>query len=467
MVPVGNLKVMAGAAVSALVAVGCALQAPRPAPLEMPAAYENRAPDEQSDWPSKDWYHGFASRELDGLVARATRDNLDVAAARARLTQADARSRQAGAALLPSVDAGGNGNFLAGHSDNGNAHEVDWSALLSASYEVDFWGKNHAAANAAKSLSAASRADRDTVVLTTLAAVADGYFRILSLRERVGLARSNLDAARGLLGVVEARYAAGMSNPVELATQRTVLATAESTIPDLQQREEEARSALALLVGRPPEQFQVDGAPLESLAEPRIAAGLPADLLTRRPDVYMAEANLRAADADLVVARAALLPSFTLTAAGGIQNPAMQAAVITLSGAGPTLNLGAGLVQPIFDGGKLRAMRAEAKAKDEELLAAYRGSVLAALVDVENALSAIRHLDAMREFQNESVRQSERAFEGAELRYREGAGDFLTVLEAQRIVYAARDQYSQYKLARLEALVGLCKALGGGWQLQE
>jgi outer membrane protein, multidrug efflux system len=180
----------------------------------------------------------------------------------------------------------------------------------------------------------------------------------------------------------------------------------------------------------------------------------------------VAEANLRAADANLVAARAALLPSLSLTAAGGIQNPAMQAAVITLSGPGPTLNLGAGLMQTIFDGGRLRALRAEAQAKDEELVAAYRGAILAALVDVENSLSAIHHLDAMREFENESLTQSERAFDGAQLRYRQGSGDFLTLLQAQQLMYAARDQYSQYRLARLQALVGLCKALGGGWQIE-
>jgi outer membrane protein TolC len=112
-------------------------------------------------------------------------------------------------------------------------------------------------------------------------------------------------------------------------------------------------------------------------------------------------------------------------------------------------------------------VRDEARAKDDELLASYRKAILAALVDVENALAAIRNLDAAREFQNESLAQSQQAFDGAQLRYRQGAGDFLGVLEAQRTLYAARDQFSQYKLARLQALVGLCKALGGGWELQE
>jgi len=191
---------------------------------------------------------------------------------------------------------------------------------------------------------------------------------------------------------------------------------------------------------------------------------LPAQLLTRRPDVYMAEANMRAANADLVVARAALFPSLTLTASGGVQNPALNAAVITLAGVGPTLNLGASITQPIFDGGRLRAVRAETEAKDQELVLAYRAAILGALLDVENALSELRHLDEARGFQQQSLAQSERAFSGASLRYKEGAGDFLAVLDSQRALYLARDQFSRYRLARLQALVALCKALGGGWQ---
>jgi multidrug efflux system outer membrane protein len=459
---------LAKACAAALLAcTSCALQAPKPAAPEVPVAFDNGTPAGPAAWPGKDWYHGFASPELDALITQATSANLDLAGARARLTQANARARQAGAVILPSVDALGNGNFLAGHSANGSAHELDWSALLSASYEVDFWGKNRATANAARLLDTAARADRDTLALTTLAGVADGYFELLSIRDRLKLAQSNLDTARGLLEVVQVRFNAGASDPVTLATQRSVLASAQLGLPELRQREAEALTALALLVGRQPEGFQVAEAALDSLAEPRIAAGLPVELLTRRPDVYSAEANLRAADADLVAARAAMLPTLTLTAAGGIQNPAMNAAVISLAGTGPGLSLGAGLTQSIFDHGRLRAVRDESRAKDDELLASYRKAILSALVDVENALAAIHNLDAAREFQAESLAQSQQAFDGAQLRYRQGAGDFLAVLEAQRTLYAVRDQYTQYKLARLQALVGLCKALGGGWKLQQ
>lgn len=463
----GGITMATAFAVSLLACASCALQAPKPGVPAVPEAFQNGTPDAPTAWPSEDWYRGFRSPVLDALITEAARSNLDLEAARARLAQADARARQAGAAILPTVDGLGNGNFLAGHSAAGSAHELDWSAVLSASYEVDFWGKNRAAANSARFLGAAARAERDTIALTTLAGVANGYFELLSLRQRLQIAQANLGVASGLLEAIQTRFAAGLSDPVTLATQRNVLASAQLVITDLRQREQEALTALAMLVGQPPEGFHVDTEPLDSLAEPQVTPGLPAELLTRRPDVYMAEANLRAADADLVAARAALLPTLTLTAAGGVQNPAMNAAVIVLSGTGPGLNFGAGLTQSIFDGGRLRAVRDESHAKQQELVASYRKAILASLVDVENALAAIHNLDSAREFENETLRQSQQAFDGAQLRYRQGAGDFLTVFEAQRNLYAARDQYSQYKLARLQALIALGKALGGGWKLQE
>jgi NodT family efflux transporter outer membrane factor (OMF) lipoprotein len=447
-----------------LFAAGCALHEVEQAPPALPSAFAAQRAGSDASWPGKDWYAGFGSSELNALIEQAGSDNLDLSMARARVVQADARARQAGAAILPSVDAGGNGNYLAGHSVNGSAHETDWAVLLSASYEVDFWGKNRAAVRSASRLAEASRADRDTVALTTQAAVADGYFQVLSLRERLVIANSNLEAAQKLLDIIQARFDVGLSNPVELASQKAALATAGLAIPELRRQEAEALAALALLLGRAPEQFSVQSRNLNSLLEPQIGSGLPSELLARRPDIFMAEANLKAANADLLAARAALFPSLNLTASGGVQNPALNAAVISLSGVGPTLNLGASLTQSIFDHGRLQALRAEAQAKDDELMAGYKAAILSALGDVENALTALDRLGDARALQEESVSQSERAFDGATLRYKAGSGDFLTVLEAQRTLYAARDQFSQYRFARFQALVALYKALGGGWQ---
>ena len=431
-------------------------------PREVPAAFQYGTAREGS-WPAQDWYRGFGSEELNGFVDLAVSNNGDLAAARERVLQADARARQAGAAILPSVDANANANYLSGHSQQGSGHELDWLAMLSASYEVDFWGKNRAGARAAAFEAAASRAERDTVALTMLGGVADEYFQVLALRERIAIAQSNRDNAQKVLAIVQARFDAGVANPVDLAAQKAALYSAQIALSDLQQSEVEARAALAVLLGRMPENFQVEGRSLDPLTEPTVAAGLPSELLTRRPDVVVAEANLRAASANLTAARAAMLPSLALTAGAGVQNPALPATVLTIAGAGPSLALTANLTQPIFNHGKLRAQRDETAARERELLVAYRSAVLAALVDVEKALSALQHLNAERDFESGNLAESERAFEGAQLRYQKGSGDFRTLLEAQRTLYSARDQFTQYRLARLEGLIALCKALGGGW----
>jgi NodT family efflux transporter outer membrane factor (OMF) lipoprotein len=451
------------AVLSAAFACGCATEsAPQP-PAVTPAVFEHATRAQQAAWPAQDWYRGFGSDELDDFVDQAVRDNTDLTGARERVAQADARARQAGAAILPKVSLDGNATYLSGHSQQGSGHELDWFAMLSASYEVDFWGKNRAAANAARLEAGASRAERDTVALTLLGGVADEYFQVLALRERLTIARSNRDAARKILEAVQARFDAGVASPTELASQKAAWYTAQIAISDLEQLEMEARAALALLLGRAPEEFEVRAANLDSLREPLVAAGLPSELLTRRPDVVVAEAKLRAAHANLTAARAAMFPNLTLTAAAGVQNPALPATVLTIPGVGPSYSAIASLTQPIFDHGRLAAQRDEALARQQELLAGYRTAIIASLVDVEKALAAVQHLNAVREFQQGSVAESERAFEGAQLRYQRGSGDFLTLLESQRTLYAARDQFAQYRLARLQALVALCKALGGGW----
>src|SRR5215468_1383046 len=451
------------AALSAAFVCACATEsAPQP-PAVTPAAFEHHAAGAGAAWPAQDWYRGFGSDELNALVDEAVRDNTDLTGARERVAQADARARQAGAAILPKVSLDANATYLSGHSKQGSGHELDWFAMLSASYEVDFWGKNRATTNAARLQAGASRAERDAVALTLLGGVAGQYFQVLALRERLAIARSNRDAAQKILDAVQARYQAGVASPTELASQKAALYAAQILISDLEQLEMEARATLALLLGRPPENLEVRGRSLDSLREPVVAAGLPSELLTRRPDVVMAEANLRAAHANLAAARAAMFPSLTLTAAAGVQNPALPAIVLTIPGAGPSYSAIAALTQPIFDHGRLAAQRDEALAREQELLATYRAAIIASLVDVEKALSAIQHLDAVREFQRGSVAESERAFQGAQLRYQRGSGDFLTLLESQRTLYAARDQLAHYRLARLQALVTLCKALGGGW----
>ncbi|MGC4027903.1 MAG: efflux transporter outer membrane subunit [Steroidobacteraceae bacterium] len=446
---------------AALVCASCATAPAEPAAPRMPAAYEQALPD--GEWPRPDWYQGFGNAELAALIVRATSANLDLAAAQARVLQANARARLAGAALLPGIDANGTVTDTHGRAGSASLHETDWSALVSASYEIDFWGANRQASRSAKLLAAAGQAEQGVIRLTTVASVATTYFELLSARERLAVAQSNVDNARQVLRAVEARYGAGLSSPFELATQRAAQASAELAVEPLRQSELELRAALAVLVGETPEDFQVAGVNLDGLSEPVISAGLPSELLRRRPDLRAAEWSLQAAHADLQAARAAFFPRITLTSNGGVQNPAVQAAVNTLAGTGSAVVLGASVVQGIFDGGRRRATRDAAAAREQELLATYRGIVLGALRDVEVSLSSVARLQAQTDAQQQNLQQSSLAFQGAQMRYQAGYGDYLAMLEAQRTLCAARDQRSQFRLAQLKALVGVFKALGGGW----
>jgi len=412
---------------------------------------------------TSEWFRQFGSAELDGLIVTAAQNNWDLRAATARVRQADARARAAGAPLLPELSASANGVFYAGHAQEGSAHETDYSALLSASYEIDFWGKNRAGKMSAEALRDASEADKSVVALSTVTAVANTYFQVVALHERVELAKQTLSAATRLLEIIEARRTTQLANPVDVAQQRALVAGAEIQVKEIEQQELEQQAALSLLVGATSNSVAVTAHHLSDFTVPRVSPGLPTQLLTRRPDVFSAEANLRSAHADLLQARAAFFPSVTLTGNTGLQNPAVQAAVLTLPGVGPTVNVGAAVVQSIFDGGRLRAARDAALGKEEELLAQYQGAVLAAFWDVRTALSAIERLDRQENSQQQSLAESERALQGAQARYEAGSGDFLAVLDTQRTVLTAREQWTQYQLTRLQAAVGLCKALGGGW----
>ena len=432
-------------------------------PGDVPAAFEQASPNAPL-WPSQDWWQGFGDAQLTQLIGTAETNNLDLAQAAARLRQADARARQAGAALLPTVGLNGTLNSLYGQANGVSQSETDYSAALGASYELDFWGKNRDALDSAKAARTASAADRATVALTVTSSLADDYFQLLSLRDRIATAKANLKSEADILALVQRRASCcGYAANADLIQQRAEMAAQQAALPALEQQELEARNALAILLGRPPESFRVAGDSLGTLTAPAVTPGLPSALLTRRPDIATAEANLRAAHADLAAARVAFLPDLTLTANGGIAYPALAAAVDTLPGTGLAAGLGAALVQTIFDGGKNTAITDEARAHEEELLAAYRAAVIAAFSDVENALADIAHLTAQEAALTDEVAQSEKVLGAAQRKYQSGYSDFLTVTDAERSLYMARDQLSDIRRARLVASVALFKALGGGW----
>ncbi len=313
------------------------------------------------EWPGADWWSGFGSPELETLLHSAAAANPDLRAAAARLLQAEAQARIAGAPLLPSVDlsasAARQGRF---GDDAGNSYGLS----AGASYELDLWGRVRAGREAALAGLDASRHDRDTVALTLSSSVANTWLQVLALRERLAIAELNLANAERVLAVVEARVRNGVAPRLELAQQQATVARQRAVLPPLQQQQREALSSLALLLGRNPGEVAVHTPGLVDLQPPAVNTGLPSELLARRPDIRRSEAQLVAAEANLVAARAALYPSLRLSAASGVQGSSASG----LFDDNPTYSLAAGLVQPIFEGGRLRAQRDLVDARRLELL---------------------------------------------------------------------------------------------------
>ncbi len=402
---------------------------------------------------SSSWLQSFGSAELDQLVALAQRQSLDSATALARLRQAQASSRIAGADLWPQASAS-----LRASRESGNASAAgsEMAIGFSARYEVDFWGRQRGAQDAALADLRASQFDRDTVRLTLIARVASSWLQVLALREQQALAEQQLSNAQRLLQLVESRSRAGAALPLDLAQQRGLVAAQQRSVAALAQQAADSQTTLAVLLGQPNAELPPLAAAWADVHVPAITPGLPSSLLARRPDIARAEARLAAADARVAVARAAMLPSVSLTADIASDGPRLRRLFDN-----PLYTLAAGLTAPIFDAGRLSAGHDLAQAQREELLANYRASILAAFGDMAQALNAIAGLDAQLLAQHEALAQARRALQLAESRYRAGADTLLVLLDAQRTLASAQDSLVQLQLARLQAAVSLFQALGG------
>lgn len=455
---------------ASLLLAACGTPASRPdAGLQAPAAWHttsglSAAPSNQQ------WWTAFGSPELNQLIEQARSGSYDLASAMARVQQAQASAVIAGAPLLPELKGSLNANrqkLLRGSgysqldADSSNQAVDYFDARLSASYEIDFWGGRRAARDSALEGVRVSEFDQATVELTLLSGVANSYTQLLALRERLRIAQLNLENAQHVLKLVQARRDAGSATALELAQQKSLVAAQQRQLPLARQQADEALITLAALLGKPVQELHLTPQPFADLNWPGINAGVPSQLLSRRPDIASAEAKLAAAQANVTVARAAMLPTFTLSADLG--SGANQLGDVLRS---PFYNLTSGLVAPIFNNSRLSAERDKASARQTELLQTYRGAIINGFADVEKALNSVRGLDAQREWQSEELRQAQSAFEIAQSRYEAGAEGLLTVLETQRTLYAAQDLNVQLRRERLQASVALYKALGGGWQIQ-
>jgi outer membrane protein, multidrug efflux system len=448
---------------------GCILTKDLPDPaLDIPEGYKAARLSRAADaTPTLDWWRGFRSRELTGLMEEAQTVNLDIAAATARFRQADAQARITGAALLPSLNGNGQETYsrTSGSSSsgltNGGREVVNYSASFSASYELDFWGKNRDAAQAAEETAVANRFDRDVVALTTLTTVANAYFQVLTAQDRLRTAQQNIASAERILNAIRDRFKAGTGTDLDVAQQESVVANQRAQVPPLKQTLDQNINALATLVSRPPESVRVKGGSLNQIGSPRVTPGLPSELLTQRPDIRRQEAQLASATANVGNARAQFFPSIQLTGQGGYQSSALSslfqphAAFFSMVGS---------LTQPIFDGGRILGNFEFTKARQDELLQIYRKTVVQAFADVDNALYSIRQTTERLRLQREVVAASRRAFQLAEQQLRAGTADIVTVLNTQTTLFQAEDLLWQAQLARLQAIVSLYQALGGGWE---
>jgi NodT family efflux transporter outer membrane factor (OMF) lipoprotein len=461
------------AACFALPLGGCLLANDKPEPaLDIPQAYSAGPKNQkaaEAALPTLDWWRGFRSRELTEIIEEAREANLDIAAAVARIVQADANSRIAGAALLPTLDFNGDAtrsrasqttSSSSGTSFGGSERD-NLNASLTASYEIDFWGKNRAALRALEETAAASRFDREVVTLSTVASAANSYFQVLAAQDRLRVARNNYDSAKRILDLIQQRVNAGTASALELSQQESTVATQRAAIPPLEQILAQYRNALAVLLARPPEHVRIRGGSLDSLAVPRVTPGLPSELLTQRPDIREAEANLASANANVYNARAQLLPSITLTGEGGYQSAVLKTLLRPES---MFYTAAASLTQPIFEGGRLLGNIDLQKGRQDELLQTYRKAVISAFSDVETALTGLRNAREAERLQRDVVTSSRRAFDISEQRLREGTIDLVTVLQTQQTLYTAQDALVQARLATMQAVISLYQALGGGWQ---
>lgn len=446
---------IAAVALGASLLPGCATHDRATPPIALPGLQPALASGD-ARWPDSAWWSGYGSAELDRLVVEAHEANTDIAMALGRIEQARGRARSAGALLLPAVQLEGS----ATRSDGAASVVTErWGGQLTASYEADLWGRYRAGRNAARFALIASRFDHDATRLIVTGDVVRNYVALMTVRERQAIGRLNLEAARRLLARVEAMDRVGLALVGDVAAQRALVAGEEAELATLGQAEGELRAALALLTGKQAQGFMVAGEGLGAIMrEPEVVPGLSSDLLLRRPDIASAEAALSAAEADVRAARAAMLPSITLTAARGVEG-----------GSGPSsafYNLVAGLTQPILDQGRLAGERDAAKGLRTEREAAYRKAVLQAFSEVERDLTAIASLgDAVAALERQ-VSEAARASAAAEARFRAGVDEIISSLDAQRTLYAARDRFAQVRGSRLEATISLQQVLGGGWDVR-
>lgn len=456
-----------------------ALAAPTGRGVEIPGewtAAEVRAAGAAAS--TEPWWRSFGDPTLSGLIEESLEGSFDLAAAAARVEAAEARARIAGAALLPRADGSltpsrTRRNFIGFPIPGGEERvltslNTTWGLSLNLSWEVDLWGRLRSARDAVGRDLEAARADLAGAALSLSGQTAKAYFAVLEAREQTALARSTLANRRRNVERVRRRFEAGLGGALDLRLARSEEASAESVLQSQLQALDALERQLQVLLARYPDRR--GGRALRSLPDElpavfdegpeAVPAGLPAEIVARRPDLAAAEARLEAAGFRVAEARAALYPGLRLTGSAGRSSEDVED---LLDGDFTVWSIAGSLLQPVFQGGRLRANVDLSRASFQEATALYAGRVLRAFREVETALAAERYLANRTIALERAAEEARRARELAEERYRMGLTDYLNVLEAQRRAFDADSRRLQAERRRLDARVDLVLALGGGY----
>lgn len=469
--------------IAALLVAGCTVgpDYQRPASPVPVGFAEASAQAAATDADLASWWSGFGDPELDKLVSRAITQNFDVETAAARIREARAREIVAGAAALPEADAqasasrqrisenaipippgaGGGGGGAGGAFGIPGSEFDTFRVGFDASWEIDLFGRTRRSVEAAGARTGAAVWNRRDAQVSVAAEVADAYLSLRTAQERIATAKAEAARQERSLRLVGARVRGGLVSGQDLAQQQSQLAYAQSAVLPLEAQAEAQIHALGVLTGEAPEILIADlSVPATLPSAPAVPAGLPSDLLRRRPDIRAAEQNLHAATAEIGVATADLYPRFSLSALPALVSTSLAK---LLEWGSRSYTASANVDWPIFNGGRTHANIAVANAQEQQALIAYRKTILTALQDVEDALSNVDHdrrqiasLDAARG-------TAARAEDIARARYRGGLVAYSDVLQAQASLISLETQLAQARGTLSRDTVALFKALGGGW----
>jgi multidrug efflux system outer membrane protein len=451
----------------ALLACACSV-APkyeRPA-VDLPVRY--RFADQEADsLANVKWWNVFRDPELQGLVREALLHNPDVRIAAARVDELRGLYGVARAAQFPQVQL--TADVVHARASERGAAPIPpgvspvgtlYNASAEVTYQTDFWGQFRGLAAEARANLLAQEEARSNVVLSVVTSVAQAYFQLRELDLELEITRRTVASFEDSLRLTRIRFEGNVASELDVRQAETALYSAQAQIPQLDVQIAQQENAISILAGRNPAGVR-RGAPITGQnAPPDVPAGLPSQLLARRPDLRQAEAQLVGAFAGIGVARAQFLPQFSLTASGGFTSTALST---LLSGPALAWQLVAGLAQPIFQGGRLRANLEAAEARREQAAIAYSAALQRALADVDDALVAYHKTGEQLALQRSLVESSSAALNLANSRYTAGVSTYLEVLDAQRQLFNAELSRARTEGALLVALVRLYGALGGGW----